>query len=160
MKYFAYGSNLLTSRLKARCPSAVAEYTARLSKYKLVFDKPSHDNTSKANIVYTGSNKDYVYGVVFNISKQDVYNLDYAEGEGSHYLRTTCKVMNTSINKRSVVHIYLSMFLPAKYMYPACWYMKYIVAGAVEHKLPNSYIAELINTKCVAKMEAAYFNSC
>jgi len=50
MKYFAYGSNMLTRRLKAplRAPSAVARAVASIAGFAVRFHKVSADGSGSA----------------------------------------------------------------------------------------------------------------
>jgi gamma-glutamylcyclotransferase len=51
MLYFAYGSNMLTERLKARVPSTRPISPAILSDYDLRFHKRSTDKSGKCDII-------------------------------------------------------------------------------------------------------------
>lgn len=44
---FAYGSNMPTARIRARCPSAVAMGVAELRGYELRWHKISNDGSGK-----------------------------------------------------------------------------------------------------------------
>lgn len=142
MNYFAYGSNLSSTRLLKRCPSAEVVCTASISKYKLRFNKTSSDRSSKANIVYTGSMNDVVYGVVYSIAQSDVANLDAAEGEGVHYKRTKCRVVSAS-GRRVRCSIYLAIKVTKTDGKPYTWYLKHVTDGAAEHNLPAYYQGNL-----------------
>lgn len=48
MKYFAYGSNMLTERLRARCPSAHPIGTGIAMGFRLNFSKRGEDGSGKA----------------------------------------------------------------------------------------------------------------
>jgi hypothetical protein len=78
--YFAYGSNMLTRRLKARTPSATAQGTAFVDGHRLTFDKKSTDGSGKCDIEATENPADRVYGVLFTISAAEAAALDKAEG--------------------------------------------------------------------------------
>lgn len=62
--YFAYGSNMLFRRLKARTPSARLVGVGHVLGYRLVFDKVSKDGSGKCDIERTGVNADMVYGAL------------------------------------------------------------------------------------------------
>ena len=51
MLYFAYGSNMLTERLKARVSSATPIGKANLSDHGLRFHKKSKDGSGKCDII-------------------------------------------------------------------------------------------------------------
>ena len=65
--YFAYGSNMLSRRLRApnRTPSAVAVGTGFVSGRRLTFDKVSTDGSAKCDIEVTTNPNDWAYGVLF-----------------------------------------------------------------------------------------------
>src|SRR5438128_1900656 len=62
MLYFAYGSNMLTQRLKARVPSASPKTVAVLFDHGLRFHKRSQDGSGKCDIVKCPG--EVVHGVV------------------------------------------------------------------------------------------------
>ncbi len=146
MKYFAYGSNMSHQRLLKRCPSAVSEGVACISRYSLRFHKPGIDGTSKADCFWTGDTTDVVYGVIYHINKCDVQNLDAAEGEGAHYERVVCKVVDT-FNRRRTVQVYKALLFVDGVQHPSPEYLQYIVQGAVEHCLPVMYTTALQNVQ-------------
>lgn len=45
VQYFAYGSNMLTERLQARCNSAIVRCVASADEYRLGFSKKSQDGS-------------------------------------------------------------------------------------------------------------------
>ena len=85
--YFAYGSNMLTERLRQRCRGAKAVDVAVASGYILEFSKESIDNSGKATLVISTEPKRQVFGVLFEIGLDDRLELDEAEGKGSGYDR-------------------------------------------------------------------------
>jgi gamma-glutamylcyclotransferase len=76
-RYFAYGSNLLTSRMRSRCPSAKVVGTAVLDGWAAVYDKPSTDGSAKLNIRPEPSGS--VHGVVYEVDDVERTALDEAE---------------------------------------------------------------------------------
>jgi hypothetical protein len=77
-KYFAYGSNMLTERLRERCPSAKAIGVAVAFGYALEFSKRSSDYSGKATIVRSRKSEEHVFGVVFEIAMSERAALDKA----------------------------------------------------------------------------------
>src|SRR5207248_632051 len=75
VKYFAYGSNMLTKRLRERVPSARFSAVTPLSKHVLRFHKLSEgkagSQSGKCNAYFTGNEQDVVYGVVFDIDRNE-----------------------------------------------------------------------------------------
>ena len=78
MKYFAYGSNLLPSRLLARCTDAAVVGTAWLAGYALRWNKQGKDGTGKCNIVPLPGSR--VPGAVYEIPAEQMAELDLIEG--------------------------------------------------------------------------------
>jgi hypothetical protein len=79
--YFAFGSNLLTARLKRRCPSARVVALATAPGYRVAFEKLSEDTSGKATLVPCAG-PDFAVGVVYELSMQDIDTLDAFEGPG------------------------------------------------------------------------------
>ena len=63
--YFGYGSNMLTERLRARCPGAKCVSTAEVIDYALEFSKPSVDGSGKATLGHLEGRNQTSIGVVF-----------------------------------------------------------------------------------------------
>ena len=93
--YFAYGSNMLTRRLKApeRAPSAEFVDTGYIARRRLTFDKLSRDDSGKCDAEETGNESDRVYGVIFEISYKEKPDLDRVEGCGKGYELETVDVI-------------------------------------------------------------------
>src|SRR3990167_6529353 len=81
-KYFAYGSNMLTRRLRAKkqAPSAKPIGIGYVAGRRLTFDKVSQDGSGKCDAEATGKKTDRVYGVIFEIALTDKVALGKAEG--------------------------------------------------------------------------------
>jgi gamma-glutamylcyclotransferase (GGCT)/AIG2-like uncharacterized protein YtfP len=126
LPYLAYGSNLLTTRLTARCPSARVIGVARLPGHSLDFSKYGRDGTGKATIT---AGKGDVAGVLFDIAAQDIPALDSAEGAGTHY----AKVEVTLADGR--LAFTYSALMRAGGLAPFAWYLALIRAGRREHGL-------------------------
>lgn len=155
--YFAYGSNLLTERLQARCPSATFIGNAKALGYKLVFNKMSSvDQSAKANIFHTRLDTDIVEGVLFVINKNEEHQLDTFEGynkdkyKKGDYSKETIPIYHDS--KKIPAATYFAHIDTEKIEYSVYdWYFALIIAGAVQHKLPDAYIKDLISrTKPIA----------
>ena len=76
-RYFAYGSNMWTPRMQARCPSARVVKTAVLGGWRAVYDKPSVDGSAKLNIRPDPIGA--VSGVVYEVDPLERDLLDRAE---------------------------------------------------------------------------------
>ena len=76
--YFAYGSNMLESRMRERTPSAVALGVGILEGMRVVMNKKGVDDSGKANLVEDPGS--VVYGVLYKIDPSELPGLDSAEG--------------------------------------------------------------------------------
>jgi len=139
--YFAYGSNMLTRRLKApkRAPSAEVVGRAFVEGRRLTFDKVSGDS-GKCDIEATGNPADRVYGVLFRIAAAEEEALDRAEGLGSGYDKGEVQAV-TPAGAMPAVAYFATKKDPDRIPYH--WYKAFVVAGAVEHALPDAYIEGL-----------------
>src|SRR5260370_38877209 len=87
VRYFAYGSNMLTARLRERVPSATAIGIGQLVGHALRWDKRSwRDGSGKCDAEATSRKGDVVWGVVFELDREDKPALDKAEGLGGGYM--------------------------------------------------------------------------
>ena len=140
MLYFAFGSNLLTSRLQRRCPSARVVTRALAPGHRVVFEKLSEDTSGKATLV-TCKGPDLAVGVVYELSKGDVDELDAFEGPGYRRVDAfpvTC--LDTGQGLQSCTYVAKEM-VPG--LRPYDWYLAMIVAGLAEHDIDERYAEQL-----------------
>ena len=137
--YFAYGSNMLTRRLTSpeRAPCAMFVDTGFVAGRQLTFDKLSCDGSGKCDAEETENETDRVYGVIFEIKCAHKPALDRAEGRCNGYKLETVEV----ITKQRIVlaQTYIAT-RKERALRPYHWYKALVVAGAVEHDLPNCYV--------------------
>jgi gamma-glutamylcyclotransferase len=141
--YFAYGSNMLTRRLRERAPSATAVGIGFVEGHRLTFDKVSADGSGKCSIESTDDPGDRVYGVLFSIDTREAPDLDVAEGLGSGYQKADVRVVTPAGAQVAVAYIAdntNSLLLPYD------WYKGFVVRGAIEHSLPAVYVRRLQTT--------------
>lgn len=142
--YFAYGSNMLSARLIARCPSARALDNAKANAYKLSFCKKRRDGSAKATLRPTDQGE--AYGVLFALDAADLEALDGFEGRGKGYDRDDAfPVIDLSSGEERRVITYLAQagHIDDTLM-PFDWYRALVLAGAWEHGLPGHYVAASI----------------
>ena len=141
VRYFAYGSNMLTARLRERVPSATAIGIGQLEGHVLRWDKRSwRDGSGKCDAEYTGQRSDVVWGVVFEFDPKDRPALDQAEGLGNGYIE---KMVNVLMEGEPITAVtYLATDKDAS-LRPYHWYKALVIAGAREHGLPPSYRSHL-----------------
>ena len=147
MKYFAYGSNMLEQRLRdpARAPSAVFFGVGTVRGHRLVFHKTGMDGSGKCTLDATREDSDAVYGVLFEIDDAHWPRLDEAEGvKGGSYSRETIPVELAGCGTRVHAQTYIAN---SHAVDPSCvpfeWYKALVVAGALEHGLPDEYVRAL-----------------
>lgn len=133
--YFAYGSNMLPARLIARCESAEVIGTAVAKNHRLEFSKPSKDESGKATLIQAGSEPVQTPGIVFEIAKTDLTNLDRAEGAGHGYEREeNFQVSTVATAETLTVTTYLASKTNNE-LKPFDWYLALVLAGARLHEL-------------------------
>jgi hypothetical protein len=149
--YFAYGSNMLTERLRARCPSVRVIGPAVVSGFDLKFFKRSVDQSGKAMLSQTERPGRKVVGVLSEIAMADLGALDEAEGEGSGYDRLnrfTVLLPSGGTHTEATTYLAADTFVEAG-LQPYDWYLALVIAGAREHGLPSSYIGKLAATRSI-----------
>ena len=137
---FAYGSNMLSSRVQERCPSARALGVAELHGHELKWHKRSNDGSGKCDVVSAKDEKRIVYGVLFEIAESEKRELDRAEGLGNGYEEKLVQVVFEG--KPRTVTLYAATNTNSS-LKPYTWYKAFVVAGANEHRLPSDYLKQL-----------------
>ena len=158
MRYFAYGSNLLTRRLTdpSRTPSAASRGIATVSGFLVRFHKIGTDGSGKCTLVPAGDDAAVAYGVLYEITDAEVADLDREEGVHlGGYAR--CPVRARLANAENVEA--MTYVAGDRYLDPASvpfdWYRDLVVAGAREHGLPAAYVEALARTPAVPDPDAA-----
>ena len=131
---------MCTNRLRHRVPSCRFHAVAKLQGHTLKFHKCSKDGSGKCNAFRTGSQADYVIGVVFEIDAAEKKDLDRAEGL-CHGYRDTCVSVETS---QELIEAWMYVAEPTAIddrLAPYTWYKDFVLDGAREHGLPAAYIA-------------------
>lgn len=143
MLYFAYGSNMLITRLKRRAPSAVFVSTCKAKGFTLAWDKISKDGSGKCTLVVSENKSCEVYGGIFEIDSADLPKLDRVEGCGHGYDRKQITVQDQNGNdQRTTTYIAADQSRHSG-LKPYTWYYDIVVTGARELGLPATYVKEL-----------------
>ena len=164
--YFAYGSNMSERRLQDRVNSAKVIGTGVLDNHCLTFHKLSRkDRSGKCTIECSESDK--VYGVLFEINKDQEKCLDAAEGMGKgSYKKITVDIVIRDSKCRKykcgeTICVKTYQATPEsidRELKPYTWYKKHVLIGAIEQKLPPYYIDYLrsfdADKDCCKKREA------
>ena len=133
---FAYGSNMLSARLRQRVPGALLIGTATLRAHALRWHKVAKDGSGKCDIVPAEPGS-VVHGVLYEIPAHEKQHLDRAEGLGFGYtekdILVECKTGMLQATAYVATHFDVSIL-------PFTWYRALVIAGAVEHGLPIAYV--------------------
>lgn len=131
--YFAYGSNMLTPRLKKRCLNPIEIRYANADDRIIEFSKLSKDCSGKATLrLKTGHQTP---GVLFSIPISERDKLDTCEGAGKGYIRwDDFPVRLTESNEVVYTTTYLAA-CPSSDLKPYDWYLALVIAGVLEHDL-------------------------
>lgn len=142
--YFAYGSNMLTERLKAddRCPGARVCGCAFAEGTIIEFSKRSVlDGSGKAALSRAAGQR--TPGVLFKIPNAESSALDRAEGARNGYHRCDAFPVHRSGSDAIVQAVTYLAKSPEANLKPYDWYLALIIAGAQQHGLGDDYIAKL-----------------
>ncbi|MCG6872078.1 MAG: gamma-glutamylcyclotransferase [Gammaproteobacteria bacterium] len=140
--YFAYGSNMLRARIEERLGHCEPLGQATLPGHRLAFHKRGADGSAKCDAHFTGRPQHQVIGVLYAVDSGQLERLDEFEGAG--YRRDRLE-LNAAAYGACTAWLYraedhwIDAALP-----PWDWYHALVVAGAVEHRLPDSYLAGLL----------------
>ena len=140
-RYFAYGSNMSTERLRGRTPTARARGIARLPSHRLRWHKLGRDGSGKCDIEPAEAH-DLVWGVLFDVAWDEKPALDAAEGLGVGYFETEVRVVTGDGERLALTYQANPERIDAA-LRPRGWYKDHVVRGAREHGLPADYIREL-----------------
>lgn len=135
--YFSYGVNMLSRRIQDAAPSAVAIDIGFIQGHRFTFGKVSRDSSGECDIEATNNLKNRVYGVLYEINVKDKSNLNDAEGLGT-YSEANIQVVTSAGNR--IAATYVARYKEAAGLRPYQWYKALVIAGAVEHGLPNEYL--------------------
>lgn len=127
--YFAYGSNLCAQQMARRCPDATDARPATLADHDWLINQRGVATVEP----FPGSR---VHGVLWRISDHDLTTLDSAEGVPVRYRRDQLTVHTTDGPSPAWVYIDHRVRPGA----PRPGYLERIVAGAVQHGLPQPWI--------------------
>lgn len=138
--YFAYGSNLLSQRLRERTPSAVKVATGVLHKHELCWHKLAADGSGKCDVTASPNDTSFVYGVIYRINISEKAILDLAETLGIGYAEKQVSIETSSGHLEASLYFALKIDPEA---IPYDWYHQLVVAGAREHDFPAQYLTAL-----------------
>ena len=152
-KYFAYGSNMSLSRIRARVPSANRLGTYSLTEHELCFHKHSEDGSGKCDAFFTGDQSHIVYGALFEIDKPGKQYLDEVEGVGFGYEIKSVIVYDDN-GRHEEAYIYYATRISSG-LKPYHWYLKHVLVGAIETGVPEHYLEALKQMESISDPEKA-----
>lgn len=133
--YFSYGSNMDLSQMKERCPSAEKISNGYVENYSLVFNRKGDYRDGGVASIEPASNS-RVYGVIFEMSKDDFKELDRIENPNS-YVR---KIMRINSLDHGELECNLYLAIPEGDISPDEEYLEKIISAAHIANLPLDYI--------------------
>jgi cation transport regulator ChaC len=143
--YFAYGSNMQPATFAGRRGIvAHGAVPARLTGWRLVFDKPSllPGLHGMANIVESADAD--VLGVAYAITRDDLAHVDLTEGVLiGNYRRVAVRVTTLDGSASELDAFTLTSDRRDASLLPSRRYLDILVEGAEAHGLPSEYVAWL-----------------
>lgn len=135
--YFAYGSNMLSARLRARIGEVPGGAAASTGGYQLKFHKRGGDGSAKCDAYDTGDPRHMMHGVVYQITNQQKTALDRFEGAGYRVTELTVAVNGSQAD----VFMYVAeqQYIDS-HLLPYHWYKQFVLAGAYTWRLPDWYV--------------------
>jgi gamma-glutamylcyclotransferase len=141
--YFAYGSNMLTERLKARCASALPVGIAFRRGFAISFSKRSVDGSGKATLLPQSDPASLAWGVLFEIEASQESALSKAEGRDYEQVENFEVILDVSGGQgRARTYLARRESLDPG-LRPYDWYLELVVAGTRQHGLPAAYAERL-----------------
>ena len=150
-RYFAYGSNMSSARLRQRTPSARALGIASLPGHALRWHKLGRDGTGKCDIARCGEGaNEVVWGVLYEIAVAEKEALDRIEGLGIGYSEAQVCVKTGAGGVWALTYRAKPGRIEPS-LKPLPDYKAHVLAGAVEHGLPAHYVAALRQVAVVSE---------
>ena len=145
--YFAYGSNMASTRLRERVPSAELVTTGYLLKHRLCFHKVGMDGSAKCDAFYTGGDRDLVLGAIYRIDPSDKDSLDRTEGLGKGYEEKQVSLFSAAgAEMKAFTYVATAM---NETLQPFHWYKGHVLIGAREHRFPEEYVTRFLSVESV-----------
>lgn len=130
MLYFAYGMNTNSQGMAHRCPAAVAFGRARLLGHRFRFSGPADVQVDR---------RDYVDGVLWDITEDCLQALDILEGYPHYYDRKYTTVEFEGVFVDAMVYF----MLPGNRNHPpSSGYFNTVLEGYTEFGVPTTQLYE------------------
>ena len=138
----AYGSNMCTQRMQARVSSARPVVIGYVQQRKLVFHKRSEDGSAKADAMATTRSADRVWGVIYQLHRDQKPMLDRYEFLGVGYDEEQVEVVHANVTLWAWMYVARRDAIDPSLL-PYSWYLDLITHGARQHGLPHGYTKQL-----------------
>lgn len=139
VKVFAYGSNLCVERLRARTPGARVVAVGTLAGHQLRWHKRAADGSGKCDAFATDAGVDVVWGVVYELARDEKRILDGYEGLGEDYFEKVVRVASSDRVVHEAIAYTANPALIAEGLRPFHWYKGFVTTGARQHAFPQEY---------------------
>jgi len=139
--YFAYGSNMLHERLRARVSTAIPLAVGAVHDHRIDFAKISVDGSGKCDLVPSPGSE--VWGVLYAIDAAQQSDLD--AHEGAHYVPNEIDV-SLSTGSQTALTYQAKSGTRDRARVPYDWYLALVIAGARQNVLPETYVRALEST--------------
>lgn len=136
--YFTYGSNMDISQIKNRCPSAIQVGVGKIKGYDIVFNRKGSYRDGGVSSIEPQLDSE-VYGMVFEMSKVDLNELDRIE-DPKAYVR---KTMQVDVINKGIFDSEIYIAIPEKPTEADQEYLNIIINAAEKAELPIRYIERL-----------------
>lgn len=141
MKYFAYGSNMNQEQMRERCPDSKLITKVVLKDYKIAFTIFSPKRSCGCADILN-STGDEVWGLLYDISENDLKNLDVAEACPDKYYRSSV-VVQDELGQRYYAEAYKVAKKESDFLKPSKHYLGLMLNAAQDFDFPASYTAFL-----------------
>jgi gamma-glutamylcyclotransferase (GGCT)/AIG2-like uncharacterized protein YtfP len=142
MLYFAYGSNINQDHMLQRCPTHIYVGTGSISNFTLYFGGTSLYWNGGAFAAIRKQRDGIVWGVLYDLNKEEFEELDRIENVPHDYLRRSVIVTDASGMDISAF-VYMASEVPVGC--PSLEYLRTIRQGAYAVGLPLHYIKEFFD---------------
>jgi gamma-glutamylcyclotransferase (GGCT)/AIG2-like uncharacterized protein YtfP len=137
ISYFAYGSNQDEKQIKERCPDSKLVGKFVLKNYRLAYTFFSPKRCCGcADIIK--SYGDEVWGLVYELSSQDLERLDGYEGHPTDYQRFTTVVSDENGGEKEV-EVYEVVKKSTEHLKPSRAYHDILVEASRKYNFPDFY---------------------
>jgi len=137
--YFAYGSNLLPDRLRARVPSAQPLSAACLPDHRLSYNKLGRDGSGKCTLLPAAGA--VVWGGLYRLPRRELRWLDRIEGPGYRRIRVRVRLPDGRWLSAVAYRARAAALKPG--LQPWDWYQRFVLRGAAWFRLPAAYQRQL-----------------